>query len=125
MTKKLILIVDDDPICRHLIQGFLKNNKDYTVQAVESGNECLDFVEQNNVDLIISDVLMEELNGIEMSKILLSRKETSDIPIILSSIKDKVDVTRKSRDFTNVKKVTQKPYDRDVLLSDVKKFISN
>jgi len=122
MTKKTILVVDDDSISRHLIKGFLRDEENYIVETVTSGQDCLNFIENNDVDLIISDVEMDDLDGIEMSKILLSKDKTSNVPIILSSIRDQLDVARKSRDFANVKKVTQKPYDRNILLSDIKEF---
>jgi len=124
MTKKTILFVDDDSISRHLIKGFLRDEENYIVKTVASAQECLNFIENNDVDLIISDVEMDDLDGIEMSKILLSKDKTSNVPIILSSIRDQLDVVRKSRDYDNVKKVTQKPYDRNVLLSDVKEIFS-
>ena len=122
MSKKLILIVDDDAISRYLIQGFLKNEEDYVVEAVDNGHDCLSFIQHHDVDLIISDVEMEGLNGLEMSQILLSGERTSKIPVILSSVRDKLEITRKSRNYTNVKKVAQKPYDRNLLLSDLKEI---
>lgn len=122
MTKKTILFVDDDSISRHLIKGFLRDEENYIVKTVASAQECLNFIENNDVDLIISDVEMDDLDGIEMSKILLSKDKTSNVPVILSSIRDQLDVVRKSRDYDNVKKVTQKPYDRNILLSDIKEF---
>ena len=122
MAKKLILVVDDDAISRYLIQAFLKTDEDYIVETVDNGHDCLSFIQHNNVDLIISDVEMEGLDGLEMSKILLSKEETSKVPIILSSIRDQLEITRKSRGYSNVKKVTQKPYDRNLLLSDLKEI---
>lgn len=122
MTKKIILFVDDDSISRHLIKGFLRDEENYIVKTVASAQECLNFIENNDVDLIISDVEMDDLDGLEMSKILLSKDKTSNVPVILSSIRDQIDVIRKSRDYENVKKVVQKPYDRDLLISDIKEF---
>jgi len=122
MTKKTILFVDDDSISRHLIKGFLRDEENYIIETVATGQDCLNFIENNDVDLVISDVEMDGLDGLEMSKILLSKEKTSSVPVILLSIRDKIDVIRKSRDYNNVKKVTQKPYDRNILLSDIKEF---
>ena len=122
MTKKRILIVDDDDISRYLLKGFLKTEENYVVETVKSAKDCLSFIEKNDVDLIISDVIMSNLDGLQMCEILLSKDETSKIPVILSSIKDEIDVTRKSRNYKNVKKIVQKPYDRDILLSDLKEI---
>ncbi len=120
MSKKTILIVDDDAISRVIIQGFLRNEANYIVKSVESARDCLNFIKNNDVDLIISDVVMDDIDGIEMSRILSSKKETSEVPVILISIKDQLDVTRRSRFYNNVKKVEQKPYCRNVLLSDLR-----
>ena len=120
MEAKLILVVDDDAISRTLIKGFLKNEDNFTVDTVESGSDCLNYIEHNDVDLIISDVEMDNLDGIEMSKILLSREKYSNIPVILSSVRDESDVKRQSHDHKNIRKVVQKPYGRDQLLFDLK-----
>ena len=122
MNKKRILVVDDDEISRFLIQGFLRDEKNYIVDTVEDGSDCLSFIQHNNVDLIISDVEMNNVDGLELSKTLLTNKETSEIPVILSSVRDQSEIKKKSRDYTNVKKVVQKPYDRNTLLSDLKKY---
>ena len=122
MNKKRILVVDDDEISRFLIQGFLRDEKNYIVDTVEDGSDCLSFIQHNNVDLIISDVEMNNVDGLELSKTLLINKETSEIPVILSSVRSQSEIKRKSRDYTNVKKVVQKPYDRNTLLSDLKKY---
>lgn len=120
MSKKTILIVDDDAISRVIIQGFLRNEANYIVKSVESAHNCLNYIKNNDVDLIISDVEMDDLDGIEMSRILSSKKETSEVPVILISVKDQLEVIRRSRIYNNVKKVEQKPYCRNVLLSDLK-----
>ena len=122
MNKKRILVVDDDEISRFLIQGFLRDEKNYIVDTVEDGSDCLSFIQHNNVDLIISDVEMNNVDGLELSKTLLTNKETSEIPVILFSVRDQSEIKKKSRDYTNVKKVVQKPYDRNTLLSDLKKY---
>ena len=125
MTKKLILIVDDDAISRHLIKSFLKNNDNYVVEAVENGADCLEFIKQNKVDLVITDVEMDDLTGLEISKILLSEKTTSEIPIILLSVRDQREITSESQNYSNVKKVVQKPYDFDFLLPDLKEIFNS
>ena len=124
MSKKLILIVDDDAISRFLIQSFLKNEKDYIVHTVENGADCLKFVDDNPVDLIISDVEMDDLTGLEISEILLSQKETCNIPVILLSVRDQHEIARESKDYSNVKKVVQKPYGVDLLLSNLKEILA-
>lgn len=124
MNKKRILVVDDDNISRTILYGFLKNEDNYIVETVKSGRDCLNFIKQNNVDLIISDVYMDDIDGIKLSKLLLSSQETSDIPVILLSIRELEEIKRKTLDYDNVIKVIQKPYDRDQLVSDLKEVFT-
>lgn len=124
MQQKRILIVDDDPITRLLIQSFLKTEKQYIVDSIDSARTGLLFLKNNDVDLIVSDIEMDDMDGYELSKKLLAEEDTSNIPVILLSIRDQDDVRRKSRDLSNIKKVVQKPYFREQLLSDVQELIN-
>jgi CheY-like chemotaxis protein len=124
MPSKLILVVDDDAVSRVIIQGFLQGEPKFTVATVDNGLDCLSYLEENKVDLIISDVEMGGLDGLEMSNILLSQEATSEIPIILSSIRDKADISIECRHINNVKKVVQKPYSREHLLHDLNNILS-
>lgn len=124
MPKKSILVVDDDAISRFLIQGLLKGEDNYVVHTVENGSDCLEFIEHNHVDLVITDVEMDDLSGLEISKTLLSNEATVKIPVILLSIRDQYEITRKSKDYCNVKRVVQKPYSVDLLLPDLKEILA-
>ncbi|MDH5711372.1 MAG: response regulator [Gammaproteobacteria bacterium] len=123
MEKKRILVVDDDNISRTLIKGFLKNEGNYIVDTVQDGYQCLSFMKYHHVDLIISDIEMDDINGLELSQALLLMDDTANIPVILSSVRDRSEIRRKTRDFSNVKRVVQKPYNRDALLSDVSSLL--
>lgn len=61
-----VLIVEDDPLVANLLDGAVKKEKDFIVCAVaKSGQEALDFISNNQVDLILLDVYMPKMNGIE------------------------------------------------------------
>lgn len=124
MEQKRILIIDDDSITRLLIQSFLKTENQYIVDSIESAQSGLAFIKHNDIDLIVSDIEMDGMDGYELSQSLLLEEKTSSIPVILLSIRDEDDVRRKSRDFSNIKKVVQKPYFRDQLLSDIEELIN-
>ena len=57
----------------------------YEVTAVPNGKEALEYAEQNNPELIITDIMMPVMNGIELTKRLRSRPATNTIPIIMLS----------------------------------------
>jgi CheY-like chemotaxis protein len=62
-----ILVVDDEAIIRHLLTDVLKDDQ-HQVVAVENGKEAVDKVKDSNFDLILSDIHMPVLNGLEMIK---------------------------------------------------------
>ena len=60
-----ILIADDEEINRMLTVEMLKEKPNFTTYSVENGRQALDYVCQNHVDLILMDLQMPELDGIE------------------------------------------------------------
>lgn len=82
MAKK-ILIVDDDPKIVELIEIYL-SNEGYTIFKAYDGEEALTSVEENGIDLMILDVMMPKLDGLEVCKQV---RRTSQIPILMLSAK--------------------------------------
>ena len=83
MSKERILIVDDEKEIRDLIDLYLKGEGYDTLKA-ENGEEALNILEQQNVDLIILDIMMPKVNGIEAC---LRIREEREMPIIMLSAK--------------------------------------
>ncbi|EJE7234747.1 TPA: response regulator transcription factor [Clostridium botulinum] len=83
MNYEKILIVDDDKEIVNLIQFHLKNEGYDTLKAC-NGNEALRLVENNDIDLIILDIMMPELDGIEICRRV---RMVKNIPIIILSAK--------------------------------------
>lgn len=83
MSKERILIVDDEKEIRELIDIYLKG-EDYETLKAENGEEALKLLEENDVDLIILDIMMPKVNGIEAC---LRIREQREMPIIMLSAK--------------------------------------
>jgi len=81
-----ILIVDDDPTTVATIKLILEGTAEYCVLVARSGPECFRQVEQVRPDLILLDILMPGMNGIEVLKRLQSRPDTQSIPILMVSV---------------------------------------
>ncbi len=60
-----ILIVDDDEIQRHLLKNYL-NEAGHIVFEASNGEQALNLHERNNIDIIITDILMPEKDGLEL-----------------------------------------------------------
>jgi DNA-binding response OmpR family regulator len=83
---KHILIVDDNEELRYFLKQTLE--KYYYVYEAEDGNEAIEIATEKVPDIIISDVMMPGMNGIELCKLVKERFETSHIPFIILSAKD-------------------------------------
>jgi CheY-like chemotaxis protein len=85
-----ILVVDDLEENRELLARRL-SRLGYSVQAVESGERALETVAANPVDLILLDILMPGLDGIEVLRRLKADPTTRHIPVVMLSSADQVD----------------------------------
>ncbi|MBC7223967.1 MAG: response regulator transcription factor [Anaerolineae bacterium] len=79
-----VLVVDDDPPSVKMI-SFLLREEGYTVLTAENGEEALQMVEEEKPDLVILDVMMPKVDGLEVCRRL--RRQMVDVPIIILSAK--------------------------------------
>ncbi|MBO3098726.1 hybrid sensor histidine kinase/response regulator transcription factor [Gelidibacter pelagius] len=86
VLKKTILIVEDTLDLQHFLKELLQDQ--YNVILAENGNEGYHYAKSNIPDLILSDIMMPELDGIEMCKKLQEEQLTQHIPIILLTAKN-------------------------------------
>lgn len=76
-----ILVVDDAPDALHLLADVLEMSG-YQVLAAMSGVAALDILRQHTPDLILLDIMMPEMDGLDVCRRLKLQKSTKDIPII-------------------------------------------
>lgn len=111
-----ILIVDDDFINRKLLSTLLKKNPNVTEMIeAENGSDALDKLKHHpDISLILLDIMMPVVDGIEFLKIFRSDMETSHIPVIVLSTDD----TRKTEVFDNgANDFLRKPVKEDMLFA--------
>jgi ligand-binding sensor domain-containing protein/signal transduction histidine kinase/DNA-binding response OmpR family regulator len=87
--RKRILIVEDNQDIRSYIHSILA--ADYIIDEAENGVVGLEMVTLHDFDLIISDLMMPEMDGITMCKQLKSSIETDHIPIVLLTAKSDIE----------------------------------
>jgi len=87
--KPLILLVDDDPEILILLRDFLQS--DYNVIFAENGIEAYDKVITEKPDLIVSDVMMPIMDGIELCIKIRENFEMSHLPMILLTAKAEIE----------------------------------
>lgn len=115
MEKEKILIVDDEKDIRDLIDIFLKN-EGYNVVKASNGIEALDILKKHGVDLIILDIMMPQMNGIDAC---IKIREISNIPIIMLSARNE-DMDKIYGLTTGADDYLEKPFNPLELLARVK-----
>lgn len=90
MKDKSILVVDDSAIFRHLlcvsltrIDGITEND----ITQAENGTEALDKIKNRNFDLVLTDINMPEISGLELVQKVRQELGRNDLPIIIISTK--------------------------------------
>ena len=112
-----ILVVDDQPINVQLLKRKLER-EGMQVAAAYSGQEALDLVEQDKPDLILLDVMMPDMDGIEVCQRLQADEETRSIPIIFVTARSSKEGKLEGLGVGAVDYIT-KPIDLDETLARV------
>jgi DNA-binding response OmpR family regulator/methylmalonyl-CoA mutase cobalamin-binding subunit len=89
-TKQRVLVIDDDKDALRLT-GYIFHKAGYEVHVAKDGHEGLEKVNQVKPHLIILDVMMPDMSGLEVCQRLRSQPATATLPIIMLSAKGQVD----------------------------------
>ena len=76
------LVVDDSMLIRHTVCRFLEE-RGFTVTAVSNGQEAIEEVEHLRPSLIVTDIKMPKVDGIQLISALKGNPETAKIPIVI------------------------------------------
>jgi two-component system phosphate regulon response regulator PhoB len=86
MNKKTVLIVEDEEDIQQLV-GFNLIKAGFHVEYADSGEQALDKIQEQHPDLILLDLMLPGMDGMEVCKILRSENKTAEIPIIMLTAK--------------------------------------
>jgi CheY-like chemotaxis protein/MinD-like ATPase involved in chromosome partitioning or flagellar assembly len=89
MAEK-ILVVDDDLDTLRLV-GMMLERQGYTIVAASNGNQAISMAQSEYPDLILLDVMMPDIDGVEVTRRLRSDDVTKDVPIIMFTAKTQVE----------------------------------
>jgi CheY-like chemotaxis protein len=123
MSTARILIIDDEHMTRSLLKQILERES-YDVFDAANGNEALEQCRKQNFDLVITDILMPDKEGLETITEL--RRDYSDIKIIAMSGGGRIG----NLDFLGVaqlmgaKRTLSKPFSRQEILATVKEVLA-
>ncbi|MEM0940644.1 MAG: ATP-binding protein [Bacteroidota bacterium] len=117
-----ILIVEDNPGIRRFIRDILSSR--FTVLEATNGVEAYEMMSQKLPDLIVSDVMMPEMDGITLTKKLKKHPSTSHIPVILLTARTET-VFKKEGYETGADDYITKPFNSVILISRIENILKS
>ena len=120
MVQK-ILVVDDEPDLRRLVEIRLKTNQ-YEVISARDGKMGLEMAGREHPDLIVLDVMMPVMDGIETLRALKRTSGTNTIPVIMLSQKRETSFMMDAQDLGAADYIP-KPFQSEDLLRSIKRNI--
>jgi twitching motility two-component system response regulator PilH len=88
LNVKRILIVDDSDVEREIIKNILQDYK-FEIHEARNATEGITKAEEISPDLILMDVVMPGMNGFQATKIITSKPNLSNIPVIMCTSRNK------------------------------------
>lgn len=120
-APKTILVVEDE----YHIQNILRLNLEmegYRVFTAGDGQSALELISREKPDLIITDIMMPEMDGLEMFLNLKEKEDTRGIPVIVITVKSQIE-DKKSASILGVDEYITKPFDPEYLNKKVRELL--
>lgn len=121
LQKATLLVVDDNHDMRRYIRSLLK--KEYKLLEAENGVEAMKIIEKHQVDLIVSDLLMPEMDGLELSKRVKENLATSHIPFLILTAVHSEENEKKCYSI-GVDEYLCKPFDADIFKYRIRNILT-
>ena len=118
---KNVLVVDDLKAQLNLISGYL-TDEGFQVTTAANGNEALTKASSQTFDLVITDLVMPEMSGLEFCRKLKKNPDTASIPVIACTTKDR-DMDKKWAKKQGVVAYLVKPFTREEMITTVKNSV--
>ena len=122
LSSEIILFVDDNADLRSYFHMTFSAN--YKVVTVENGKKALEYLKDNECDIVVSDVMMPEMQGDELCRRIKGNHDTSWMPVILLTAKASKDFIIEGLE-TGADDYITKPFDTEILKSKIETTLAN
>jgi CheY-like chemotaxis protein len=120
--QALALVVDDDPATRELLRRMLERDG-WNVMEAENGRVALGRMEWRRPALILLDLMMPEMDGLQFLKEMRQREEWRSIPVIVVTAKDLTEEDHKHLNGQVSRVLRKGSYSREELLGELRRFL--
>lgn len=117
----LILVVDDARTMRELVRSIL-TDEGHTVLTADDGTTALDLAKEHAADIVVTDLHMDEMNGVELTAELRKLPEYKSVPILLLTTEHSDEMKLKGRQAGASGWLT-KPFNPPRLIKAVSKLL--
>lgn len=118
---KKILVVDDENDILELVEVML-NSSGYQVIKSNSGEEALNIVQKDHVDLVLLDAVMPEVSGFDVCRTMKKNQDTRIIPIIMfTALGTGVKLMFEKHNSPNA--YMSKPFSKKTLIENIQKLV--
>lgn len=114
-----ILVADDDKSTRKLLKAVLEH-ENYTVFTAENGENALQVMDREHIDLVVLDIMMPKMDGYEFTKLL--RENRNNLPILMVSAKQLPKDKHKGF-LVGTDDYMTKPFDKEEMLLRIKALL--
>ncbi len=116
------IMIVDDYLPSHRLMSFVLNQYGYTVVTALDGEQALNRLATGQVDLVVTDLKMPRMDGIELARAIRADKRFADLPIIMvtGSVKEQDEVKATG---VGVNAFLTKPVDSDDLVNEVDRLL--
>lgn len=122
MMLPAILLVDDEEEILEFLERILRDK--YTIFKAENGRDALKILPVESIQLIVSDVMMPEMDGFELCKLIKSNFEHSHIPVILLTAKNTIQSKVEGLEL-GADAYIEKPFSKEHLQAQIASLIAN
>ena len=121
--SKNVMVVDDSFTTRKML-SFLLKGEGFNVVSAENGIDALEKLPFSNIDIIITDLNMPQMDGLELVNSLKKNPGYMDIPVIMLTTESE-DSDKQKGFEAGASSYLIKPVPQDVLIKEVKKFLGS
>ncbi len=120
--KMYLLVVEDNEELQNFIEKNL--NKDFNVFVANNGEEAMKILEESTVDLVVSDIVMPGIDGLELTRLIKQNEQYSHIPVILLSAKTNISTKIEGLEY-GADIYIEKPFSLVYLKAQISSLIEN
>ena len=119
-----ILIIEDDPYVQRMYKRIFAHQK-YQTELTSTGEEGLNVAKSKLPDLILLDIMLPGLNGIEVLKELKDDPKTKTIPVLMLTNVGEEDIVRQANELGADSYMVKADFTPDQLLAQIKKYLKD